>query len=157
MSPLARSQKQQLADGFIRAMAVLEPLAQIKPEQVLGPIDFNRVTPHVFDWFGVDTDLLKNEETLQADAQQEQMRMLLQALPDLGRAAAGGGKGIESVANAARSGVEAAQISQQVAPMQGQPQIPPGVDLTSLIGAMGRGAQRSIPRLIGNINSMAGR
>jgi hypothetical protein len=139
-SPLARAQKQQLAQGFIQAMTILEPLANIDPAAVLGPIDFRRLTATILNWYGVDPDVLKSPEMLEQEARQQQMMQLLQMLPQLGQAAAGGGQGLDF-----------AQMAQIMAQMQGQaqpaPPLPrqrPGVNAASLAGSLARGAARGL-------------
>jgi hypothetical protein len=147
-SPLARAQKQQLAQGFIQAMTILEPLANIDPAAVLGPIDFRRLTATILNWYGVDPDVLKSPEMLEQEARQQQMMQLLQMLPQLGQAAAGGGQGVASLAGA---GLDFAQMAQIMAQMQGQaqpaPPLPrqrPGVNAASLAGSLARGAARGL-------------
>lgn len=84
-SPLIRAQKLQSAQGFVSAMDVVTPLAQIDPE-ILKIIKRDETLRYIFDSFGASADLLetpeetrkRNEAEQQAAAEQQQFQMGLE-------------------------------------------------------------------------------
>jgi hypothetical protein len=159
-SPLARAQKSQIAQGFQQVIGVLEPLAKLSPQvaqQLFGPIDMNKVTPALFDWFGVDTDLLKHDDQQQQDDQQQRMmQMMQQMVPMLAKAFKEGGQGMDAVASAGKQAVETTGMAQQMpmpGPPGGAPAGPPpgqgGQDIQALIGSIMRGGAQALPAVTG--------
>jgi hypothetical protein len=123
-SPLARAQKSQIAQGFQQVIATLEPLAKLGPEiaqQLFAPIDVAKITPALFDWFGVDDDLLKTDDQNEQAAQQQNNQRMMQMIPMLAKAFQQGAGGVDSIASAGKQGVEATGMAQQM-PV---PQLPP--------------------------------
>jgi len=167
-SPLARAQKSQIAQGFQQALATMEPLAKLSPqiaEQLLGPIDFSKVTPTLFDWFGVDTDLLKGDQQMDQDARMAQARQMVAMAPPLAQAGRDAGAGIRSVMDAGQTGVETANMARQMMPtgpngqpvLPGPPLPPPGAggqNVADLIGSVARGLGQAAPAARGNINDL---
>jgi hypothetical protein len=158
-SPLARAQKSQIAQGFQQVIATLEPLAKLGPEiaqQLFAPIDTAKITPALFEWFGVDDALLKDEkQNDQMEQQQNMQKMLTQLVPLLAKAFKDGAGGVDSVASAGKQGIEATAMAQQMPvpqlppPSQGGPvpQPPPeqgGQNIQDLIGSLSRGALPAI-------------
>jgi hypothetical protein len=154
-SPLARAQKSQLAQGFTQALGVIEPLAKMSPEianKLMSPINFDRVTPELFDWFGVDTRLLNTDDENEAQAQQAQQQKMLQMVEPLAKSLQAGGGGIKSIADAGRSAAEAQAIQGQPAPAAagaaagagggGGPATPnggPPIDMAALMNSLQQG------------------
>lgn len=168
-SPLARAQKSQLAQGFQQVIATLEPLAKLGPEiasQLFAPIDMSKITPELFDWYGVDTSLLKKDDTMEQENQQaNQQKMVMQMLPMIMKALKDGGAGIGSLAGAAVDGAQASGMANAAssspatqpggggAPSPpaspGQPGAPP-LDLSTLIGSLARGGAQAAPAALGS-------
>jgi hypothetical protein len=120
VSPLARAQKQQLAQGFAQAMGMLEPLMKSAPqlaEQLMSPINWRKVTPLVFDWFGVDTELLNADDEQAAFDQNAQRQRAMQQIPQLAAAARHGGAAISSIADAAQTGQQVLQQAPNTPPL----------------------------------------
>lgn len=170
-SPLARAQKSQIAQGFQQVLMTLEPLAKLGPEiatQLFGPIEMSKVTPALFDWFGVDDDLLKVEDDMAQMGQQQNMqKMLLQIIPALAKAFQQGAGGVDSIASAGKQGVETAGMAQQMpvpmlpAPSQGGPPssaVPSqgGQNIQELIGSLAGGAAKMLPSALGAPGDAAG-
>ncbi len=163
-SPLARAQKSQIAQGFQQVIATLEPLAKLGPEiaqQLFGPIDVAKITPALFDWFGVDDALLKEDTAMtQQNQQQNMMKMMQTFVPMLAKAFKEGGQGVDAIASAGKQGVETAGMAQQMPvpmlppPAQGGPApaaLPcqGGLNIQELIGSLVGGAQKVAPMLAG--------
>jgi hypothetical protein len=163
-SPLARAQKSQIAQGFQQVIATIEPLAKLGPEiaqQLFGPIDVAKITPALFDWFGVDDALLKSDDHMEQQTQQQNMMKMMQTfIPMLAKAFQQGGAGVDSLASAGKQGVETIGMSQQMpvpqlpGPAQGvQPAGPPpgqgGQNIQDIIGSLAGGARKVAPMLAG--------
>ena len=70
-------------------------------QQLISPIDLQVLTPELFDWFGVDTKLLKSSDTMgQENQQAQQQKMMQEMLPQLAKALQAGGGGIKSLMDA---------------------------------------------------------
>jgi hypothetical protein len=179
-SPLARAQKSQIAQGFEQVIAVLEPLAKLGPDiaqQLFGPIDMGKVTPMLFDWFGVDEAMLKTDDQHAAAAQQANQKNMMAMVPMLAKAFKDGGMGMDSIASAGKQSVETIGNAQQMptpqmptpapgspaagppsaqpplapAPGQGAPGGPGGIDLSKIIGSIAGGAAKMIPGAVGSV------
>lgn len=162
MSPLARAQKTQLAQGFSQAMMTLEPLAKLDPQiaqKLMAPINFDAVTPEVFDWFGVDSRLLLDAAGMEQQARMEQFRQLLDRLPELAKAAQSGAAGVKDIAGAGQTGLETLASMQQMPGGMQPASLPPGQNpaengqvpnISSLLGALTQGAGQAIPPIAGN-------
>lgn len=114
-SPLARAQKSQLAQGFTQALGVIEPLAKLGPQiatALLGPINMGRVTPELFDWFGVDTRLLNTDDENAELKQQSVQQQVMAMIPEIAKALQAGGGGVKSLADAGRSVAETQALAQ---------------------------------------------
>lgn len=134
-SPLARAQKSQIAQGFQQVLATLEPIAKMSPalaEQLFAPIDVNKVTPMLFEWYGVDLDLLKHEKELASDDQQTKLRNMIQQVPALAKALRDGMGAVQAGASAGKTAVDTAAVAQQMPPLP-QPQ-GPGVGAPQPVG-----------------------
>jgi len=156
-SPLARAQKSQIAQGFQQVIATLEPLAKLGPEiasQLFGPIDVPKLTPALFDWFGVDDALLKSEDDQGQMAQQQNMqKMLTQIVPMLAKAFQQGSAGVSHIADAGQTAVATSGMANQ---LPAPPNMPPanapetgGQDIQSLLGSLMGGAAAKLPLAIG--------
>jgi hypothetical protein len=157
-SPLARAQKSQIAQGFEQVIGVLEPLAKLGPEvaqQLFAPIDMSKVTPMLFDWFGVDDAMLKDDGQTAQQGQQMNQQRIMQMIPMLAKAFRDGGAGMDSVASAGQQTVNTVNTAQQMPMPQppGQPQggppaqAPPppaqgGQSIADLIGSIAGGAMK---------------
>lgn len=86
VSPLARAQRQQEADGLVQVLNIALPLAQGLPA-IMQRLDADRLLPWLADRFGLDPDLLLSDEDL---AQQQQATAMQQAMPALAQGAAAG-------------------------------------------------------------------
>jgi hypothetical protein len=162
-SPLARAQKSQIAQGFQQVMATIEPLAKALPpqiaEQLVAPIDWSKVTPALFDWFGVDVDLLREQDDRDNDKQQAMLKQLMQALPGLAGAMKDGAGGLQSITTAGKTAVETSQLASQ----GGAPPVPPGEtvqppngappapaqDLQQVIASIMQGGASALPGAVG--------
>lgn len=168
-SPLARAQKSQVAQGLMQALQLLLPLAQMGPQvaqQIFGPVDMGKLTPMVFDWFGVDIDLLKDERDLAAEAQQQRTTTMMQMLPTLASAAKDAGMAVDHLSKGASNAADttatlndaannpspgmAAMMQQGGAPpAPGQPGGPGGQNIAELIGALTKGGAAAAPQAAG--------
>lgn len=171
-SPLARAQKSQIAQGFEQVISILEPLAKLGPDvaqQLFAPIDMSKVTPMLFEWFGVDNAMLKtddqNAQATQTAAQQKMMAMV----PMLAKAFKDGGMGVDSLASAGKQSVDAVGSAQQMptpqmptpapgspaapSPAAAPPFAPPpaqgGQNIQQLIGSLAGGAAKMLPAAMG--------
>jgi hypothetical protein len=162
-SPLARAQKSQIAQGFQQVLAIIEPLAKVLPpqiaEQLLSPIDWIKVTPALFDWLGVDNDLLKHKDDQGSDQQQSQMRQLMQMLPQIAKALKDAAGGVQAGTVAGKTAVETAQIAGQggmpapppaemVQPPGGGP-MEPSQNIQQVIASIMQGAGSQLPAAVG--------
>ena len=166
-SPLARAQKSQIAQGFQQVIGILEPLAKLGPEvaqQLFAPIDMSKVTPMLFDWFGVDVAMLKSDDAQQGQAQQQNMqKMLMQMLPALAKAMKDGSMGVDSLASAGKQGVETAGMAQGMPPPQlpapaGGAQPPPGQggqNIQQLFASLAGGARQATGPMAANAPAQA--
>ena len=169
-SPLARAQKSQIAQGFQQVLALIEPLAKVLPpqiaQQLLMPIDWAKVTPSLFDWFGVDNDLLKHDDNQAADEQQARMQQLMQALPMIAKAIKDGAGGLQATTKAGQNAVETAQMAGQ----GGMPGVPPPTEtvqpqgggapvpsqnIQDIISSLMQGAGQAVPGAVGIPNDVA--
>jgi hypothetical protein len=167
-SPLARAQKSQIAQGFEQVIAVLEPLAKLGPDvaqQLFAPIDMTKVTPMLFDWFGVDDAMLKTDDQTAQMGQQANQKNMMAMIPMLAKAFKDAGGGTDSLASAGKQAVETVGQAQQTPPPsvgqgpppapsatpplvppprgQGAPGGPGGIDIPSMIQSAVGGAQQA--------------
>ena len=125
-SPLARAQKSQIAQGFEQVIAVLEPLAKMGPAvaaQLFAPIDMSKITPALFDWFGVDNMLLKSDDDQGATQQATNNLRTMQMIPPMAKAFRDGSAGAKHIADASKAAVQTSGMAGQ----QPVPQMPPGM------------------------------
>ena len=171
-SPLARAQKSQIAQGFEQVIAVLEPLAKLGPDvaqALFAPIDMNKVTPMLFDWFGVDDAMLKTDDQTAQQSQQANQKNMMAMIPMLAKAFKDGAGGADSIASAGKQSTETIGMAQQMPvpqlppPQPGSAAAPPpsasppiapppgggGQDLQSLIGSLAGGAAKMLPAAVG--------
>jgi Bacteriophage head to tail connecting protein len=163
-SPLARAQKSQIAQGFQQFLMLVEPLAKLSPQiaqALLAPIDMARLTPTMFEWFGVDVELLKHEDQMAGDAQQARMQQMMQAAPPLAKAIRDATAGADNVASAGKTSVEAtagaAALNQQGMLPGATAQPPPaqgGQNLAELIGSLAGGARAGGQGGAGNLTDL---
>jgi hypothetical protein len=176
VSPLARAQKSGLAQSFQMAMATLMPFMENPQlaEQIIAPIDLTKVTRTVFDWYGVDTDLLKGDDQIEDDKAAINQRQQMAMIPTLAKAARDGGGAAKDMSQAGKNAAEVAAMTGAAAPPgaaaggggaapaattpPGAAPPPPaqggGMDLASLLGSIVRGGANSIPGAVGGPQSM---
>ena len=102
-SPLAKAQKSQIAQGFQQFLMMIEPLAKLSPaiaQSLLNPIDMDKLTPMMFEWFGVDVELLKHDDQMAQDKRRAMMQQMMQAAPALAKAVRDGTAGVDNLASA---------------------------------------------------------
>lgn len=94
-SPIARAQEQVQANGLQRALEVITPVMDRKPDSV-DVINSDEMTRGVFDMFSVDPRFIHDQETVdqarEERAKQEQAKLQADNLAKLGQGAAGLGQ-----------------------------------------------------------------
>ena len=182
-SPLALAAKSQRADGLQKVLMLIEPLAKMSPDiaaQLIKPINMDVLTPELFDWFGVDTKLLKTDDQMGNEQQRAQMSQFMeQVMPQIINAIKAGGGATADVAGAGRDTAQMASIMQQggmpgAPPSNAPPGMPPGApggapvpgapapgmplqggapvpNAAAGVGAAIRGASAALPQMAGGL------